>query len=129
MSSSGALKVKIVGTGNACKTSASAEKTLEALKLQYQGQPGAFLGIDSNLKDTREAVEKDGTLRAYSTADGRVIWSVNTEAEFRTVNGVPRRGFHARARCRDRGLHAICTLRLRRLWPPAGERTASVWTW
>jgi polyvinyl alcohol dehydrogenase (cytochrome) len=34
----------------------------------------------------------DGTLRAYSTADGNVIWSVDTEKEFTTVNGVPGRG-------------------------------------
>jgi polyvinyl alcohol dehydrogenase (cytochrome) len=34
----------------------------------------------------------DGTLRAYSTTDGSVIWSVNTEKEFPTVNGVSARG-------------------------------------
>jgi polyvinyl alcohol dehydrogenase (cytochrome) len=34
----------------------------------------------------------DGTLRAYSTQDGSVLWSVNTEKEFPTVNGVPAKG-------------------------------------
>jgi polyvinyl alcohol dehydrogenase (cytochrome) len=34
----------------------------------------------------------DGTLRAYSTKDGSVIWSVNTEKEYSTVNGVPAKG-------------------------------------
>jgi polyvinyl alcohol dehydrogenase (cytochrome) len=34
----------------------------------------------------------DGTLRAYSTKDGSVLWSVNTEKEYTTVNGVPGKG-------------------------------------
>jgi polyvinyl alcohol dehydrogenase (cytochrome) len=34
----------------------------------------------------------DGTLRAYSTKDGSVIWSVDTNREFQTVNGVPGKG-------------------------------------
>jgi polyvinyl alcohol dehydrogenase (cytochrome) len=34
----------------------------------------------------------DGTLRAYSATDGNIVWSVNTEREFQTVNGVPGRG-------------------------------------
>lgn len=34
----------------------------------------------------------DGHLRAYSSADGRVIWDFNTAREFRTVNGKPARG-------------------------------------
>jgi len=34
----------------------------------------------------------DGTLRAYSTKDGSIIWSVNTERDYQTVNGVPAKG-------------------------------------
>jgi len=34
----------------------------------------------------------DGHLRAYATADGRVLWDVDTTAEVETVNGVPGRG-------------------------------------
>ena len=34
----------------------------------------------------------DGTLRAYSSKDGAVIWEANTEREFQTVNAVPARG-------------------------------------
>ncbi len=30
----------------------------------------------------------DGNLRAYSTADGKIIWTFNTAREFETVNGV-----------------------------------------
>lgn len=34
----------------------------------------------------------DGHLRAYSTADGSLIWDLDTTVEFETVNGVPGRG-------------------------------------
>jgi polyvinyl alcohol dehydrogenase (cytochrome) len=34
----------------------------------------------------------DGTLRAYSTRDGSVLWQYNTDREFMTLNGVPARG-------------------------------------
>jgi polyvinyl alcohol dehydrogenase (cytochrome) len=34
----------------------------------------------------------DGHLRAYSTADGRILWDFNTAREFETVNGVRAKG-------------------------------------
>jgi polyvinyl alcohol dehydrogenase (cytochrome) len=34
----------------------------------------------------------DGHLRAYSAADGHVVWDVDTKGEYRTVNGVAARG-------------------------------------
>jgi polyvinyl alcohol dehydrogenase (cytochrome) len=34
----------------------------------------------------------DGVMRAFSTADGQVIWQFDTNREFDTVNGVPGRG-------------------------------------
>jgi len=34
----------------------------------------------------------DGHLRAYSTTDGRIIWDVDTEREYKTVNGVKASG-------------------------------------
>jgi len=34
----------------------------------------------------------DGHLRAYSTADGRVIWDVDTARDYQTVNGVKGNG-------------------------------------
>jgi polyvinyl alcohol dehydrogenase (cytochrome) len=34
----------------------------------------------------------DGHLRAYSTADGSIIWDVNTVKDYTTVNGVPAKG-------------------------------------
>ena len=35
---------------------------------------------------------KDGTLRAYSTVDGEVLWEYNTMQEYETVNGVRAKG-------------------------------------
>jgi polyvinyl alcohol dehydrogenase (cytochrome) len=35
---------------------------------------------------------EDGHLRAYSTADGKIVWDYDTAQEFKTVNGVPGRG-------------------------------------
>ena len=35
---------------------------------------------------------RDGTLRAYSTGDGEVLWEYNTMQEYETVNGVRAKG-------------------------------------
>jgi polyvinyl alcohol dehydrogenase (cytochrome) len=34
----------------------------------------------------------NGMMRAYATADGKVLWETNTAQEFQTVNGVPGKG-------------------------------------
>ena len=34
----------------------------------------------------------DGHLRAYSTADGSIVWDVDTVRTYETANGVPARG-------------------------------------
>ncbi len=34
----------------------------------------------------------DGGLRAYSTEDGRVLWTLDTNREYDTLNGVPAHG-------------------------------------
>jgi polyvinyl alcohol dehydrogenase (cytochrome) len=34
----------------------------------------------------------DGTLRAYSSADGAILWEADTNREFETVNGVAGKG-------------------------------------
>jgi len=34
----------------------------------------------------------NGTMYAYSTADGHVLWQYDTAKEFTTVNGVPAKG-------------------------------------
>jgi polyvinyl alcohol dehydrogenase (cytochrome) len=34
----------------------------------------------------------DGTLRAYSSRNGAILWESNTDREFQTVNGVPAKG-------------------------------------
>lgn len=35
---------------------------------------------------------EDGHLRAFSTTDGKVIWDVDTEREYQTVNGAKAAG-------------------------------------
>jgi polyvinyl alcohol dehydrogenase (cytochrome) len=35
---------------------------------------------------------EDGHLRAYSTANGHIVWDFDTAREFKTVNGVPGHG-------------------------------------
>lgn len=35
---------------------------------------------------------QDGTVRAYASDDGRVLWTFNMLQDFTTVNGVPARG-------------------------------------
>jgi polyvinyl alcohol dehydrogenase (cytochrome) len=34
----------------------------------------------------------DGALRAYSTADGRIVWTFDANRDFTTVNGVAAKG-------------------------------------
>jgi polyvinyl alcohol dehydrogenase (cytochrome) len=34
----------------------------------------------------------DGTLRAYSAQDGTIVWQVDTDRDFKTLNGVPAKG-------------------------------------
>jgi polyvinyl alcohol dehydrogenase (cytochrome) len=34
----------------------------------------------------------DGHLRAYSATDGKIIWDMDTERDYQTVNGVKARG-------------------------------------
>ncbi|HZZ22607.1 MAG TPA: PQQ-binding-like beta-propeller repeat protein [Roseiarcus sp.] len=34
----------------------------------------------------------DGHLRAYSTADGKIVWDMDTKGDYRTVNGVTAKG-------------------------------------
>lgn len=38
------------------------------------------------------AGSQDGTLRAYASGTGGIIWTFNMLQDFRTVNGVPARG-------------------------------------
>ena len=48
------------------------------------GQYGAVTAIPGAVF----AGERGGTLRAYSTGDGEVLWEYNTMQEYETVNGV-----------------------------------------
>lgn len=51
-------------------------------------QPGAVTAIPGAVLSG----SMDGHLRAFSTADGHVVWDVDTRREYVTVNGVPARG-------------------------------------
>ena len=51
-------------------------------------QPGAVSGIPGAVLSG----SMDGHLRAYSTADGSVLWDFDTARSYETVNGVPGRG-------------------------------------
>src|SRR5690606_31268607 len=51
-------------------------------------QPGAVSAIPG----IAFSGSMDGHVRAYSTADGRVVWDFDTVRDFETVNGVPARG-------------------------------------
>ncbi len=51
-------------------------------------QPGAVTAISGAVFSG----SIDGHLRAFSTADGRLLWDFDTVREYRTVNGVPAKG-------------------------------------
>jgi polyvinyl alcohol dehydrogenase (cytochrome) len=51
-------------------------------------QPGAVTAIQGAVFSG----SMDGHVRAYSTADGKVIWDFDTEKTFKAVNGVPAKG-------------------------------------
>ena len=34
----------------------------------------------------------DGRLRAYSAADGKIVWDIDTKGNYQTVNGVAAKG-------------------------------------
>lgn len=57
--------------------------------------PGPHRGVTAALTAIPGAVfvaGQDGTLRAHAAEDGRVLWSVDTQRDFDTVNRVPARG-------------------------------------
>ena len=63
---------KCQGTGRGCSNALSAPVTVS---------PGVVF-----------AGSMDGALRAYSAADGKLIWEYDTNREFTTVNGVKATG-------------------------------------
>jgi polyvinyl alcohol dehydrogenase (cytochrome) len=53
-----------------------------------KAQPGAVTVIDGAVFSG----SMDGHIRAYSTADGKVLWDVDTRKDFTTVNGAAGKG-------------------------------------
>ena len=56
------------------------------------GCTGAQASAPSVIDGVVFAGSADGVLRAYSTRDGKIIWSADTNGEFQTVNGVEAHG-------------------------------------
>lgn len=56
------------------------------------GCSGAQAAAPSVIDGVVFAGSADGVLRAYSTGDGKILWSADTNGEFQTVNGVKAHG-------------------------------------
>jgi polyvinyl alcohol dehydrogenase (cytochrome) len=56
------------------------------------GCTGAQASAPSVIDGVVFAGSADGMLRAYSTRDGKVLWSADTNGAFQTVNRVPAHG-------------------------------------
>jgi polyvinyl alcohol dehydrogenase (cytochrome) len=56
------------------------------------GCSGAQASAPSVIDGVVFAGSADGVLRAYSTRDGKIVWSADTNGEFQTVNGVKAHG-------------------------------------
>ena len=72
-------------------------------RVWYAAPPAAACGTERGCNVAQSAAltlvpgvifsgSSDGALRAYSTADGSVLWQFDSNREFETINGVPARG-------------------------------------
>jgi polyvinyl alcohol dehydrogenase (cytochrome) len=64
-------------------------------KTACEGKPGCSGGQLAAVTAANDVVfsgAMDGHLRAYSAADGKILWDFDTEPDFPTVNGVPAHG-------------------------------------
>ena len=86
---SGALRWKQATPGEACEV-------LTMNESRARGQLARCLTANSAAPSVSDAVifagDLNGTLRAYATADGRVLWEYDTAREFETTNGVSATG-------------------------------------
>jgi len=64
----------------------------EALAKAGRGCNGAQSAAVTAIPGVVFSGSNDGSLRAYSTADGAILWQFDTNREFQTVNGVAARG-------------------------------------
>jgi len=90
-------------------------------------QPGAAGAVSAmRARYFREAW--NGHVRAFSTADGKVLWDADTAKTYKAWNGVPARGRRAQwRRPRDRWRHGSRELRLS---PPRREaRQCALGVW
>ena len=86
---SGSLRWKQATPGEACEVLTMSES-------RARGQLARCLTANSAAPSVSDAVifagDLNGTLRAYATADGRVLWEYDTAREFETTNGVSATG-------------------------------------
>ena len=64
-------------------------------KTPCEGKPGCSAGQLAAVTLANDVVfsgAMDGHLRAYSAADGKILWDFDTQPDFPTVNGVPAHG-------------------------------------
>lgn len=88
------------------------------------GQYGAVTAIPGAVF----AGERGGTLRAYSTGDGEVLWEYNTMQEYETVNGVRAKGgVDLWSRPGDRRGYALHGLWIQHHHGRPGQRAVRLW--
>ena len=80
--------------GVAAVNMATGEKKWFTPTARPEGQRGPFgnSAVVTAIPGVVFAGTWEGMLRAYSAADGRVLWEYNTMQEYKTVNGVPGKG-------------------------------------
>jgi polyvinyl alcohol dehydrogenase (cytochrome) len=86
--SGGGLTAFQIGTGERIWHAPAPKPSCLAVRGCRAAQPAAVTSISGAVFSG----SLDGHLRAYSSADGKLIWDLDTRQAFATVNNVPARG-------------------------------------
>jgi polyvinyl alcohol dehydrogenase (cytochrome) len=84
----GGLRAVNLETGSEVWTSPPAERLCGTTRGCSAAQGAAVTAIPGLVL----AGSMDGGVRAYSSSDGKIVWTFDTNKEFETVNGVPAKG-------------------------------------
>jgi polyvinyl alcohol dehydrogenase (cytochrome) len=84
----GGLRAVDMATGKEAWTSPPAERLCGTIRGCSAAQGAAVTAIPGIVF----AGSMDGGVRAYSAADGKIVWTFDTNKDFETVNGVPAKG-------------------------------------
>jgi polyvinyl alcohol dehydrogenase (cytochrome) len=84
----GGLRAVNLDTGSEVWTSPPAERLCGTIRGCSAAQGAAVTAIPGLVL----AGSMDGGVRAYSSTDGKIVWTFDTNKEFETVNGVPAKG-------------------------------------